>query len=482
MKKIVKNEKGIGLMEAMIAGGVMLIMALAFLQLTSNQQKQIRFLDSKQEVIDTKNSLFRVLAPTNTSACCLMATNTIGDLTLDTSQLSTPLSVQKIYQTCSGTQELMSVANGVQGQQRIKIKDITLNNFSQLSANHYMATLQVGVQQVEANSTAMRPIQVAIVNIQTTGSTTFQPINQCWISSLEEGSSDSFWKAGTTSGSIYYSGGPVGIGTSTPTAALDVAGSVKPGDESQATLCDANREGAQRYNKTTHRTEFCGYNAGPPVSYGWETLSDAPLKNYAIHSQTGVVPTCPTGYQFVRSGYSLVTIVGSGGGGVVELASEGSCPPIFRSQMAAQCRGTTCDAVSAEDLTGWLSTFDGGNIVARCAVCSTSKAPLVVHSYSTTIPNCPTGYVSQRVGYSFLGIRITTGPSLPTDLSSTGSCLSQFRLQAFVQCDWESGYPNNDRCDANTSEDYTYWVNASNINVNTSSSSNTSRCRVCDPQ
>ncbi len=50
-------------------------------------------------------------------------------------------------------------------------------------------------------------------------------------------------------------------------------GGVRAGDETQTNVCDDTSEGTQRYNKSLHAIEFCGYNAGPPVSYSWRSVS-----------------------------------------------------------------------------------------------------------------------------------------------------------------------------------------------------------------
>ncbi len=67
-------------------------------------------------------------------------------------------------------------------------------------------------------------------------------------------STTDIWTHGTLtdSNNIYYNGG------------------VRAGDETQTINCDVSTEGTQRYNKTTHAMEYCGYNAGPPVTYNWK--------------------------------------------------------------------------------------------------------------------------------------------------------------------------------------------------------------------
>lgn len=69
--------------------------------------------------------------------------------------------------------------------------------------------------------------------------------------------------------------GNVGIGTKTPSVALDVKGGIRPGSSTSVAACglgQANGEGTQRYNYTTHSMEYCNGAAWLPLG-GSKTLS-----------------------------------------------------------------------------------------------------------------------------------------------------------------------------------------------------------------
>jgi len=63
--------------------------------------------------------------------------------------------------------------------------------------------------------------------------------------------------SGTSTGAIWSANGTnnVGIGTSSPTAKLDVAGDLKIGDTSG--VCNASKKGGMRYNATSRQTYLC---------------------------------------------------------------------------------------------------------------------------------------------------------------------------------------------------------------------------------
>lgn len=73
---------------------------------------------------------------------------------------------------------------------------------------------------------------------------------------------------------------------------------------------------------------------------------------------------------------------------------------------------SVCNYANRDDKSYWLSTnaplpmmpVDADMIqeyISRCVVCETPANVIAVHSQSTDIPNCPRGWESLWVGYSF---------------------------------------------------------------------------------
>jgi len=117
-------------------------------------------------------------------------------------------------------------------------------------------------------------------------------------------------------------------------------------------------------------------------------VCDAPANVIAIHSQTLIIPDCPTGWSSLWIGYSFAmhTAAGPGGGGQ-SLSSPGSCLEDFRATPFIECSGArgTCHYF-ANKYSFWLSTIDQDrqfynpqpltlkagqlrNRVSRCSVC-----------------------------------------------------------------------------------------------------------------
>ncbi len=106
-----------------------------------------------------------------------------------------------------------------------------------------------------------------------------------------------------TGANAYYTAGNVGVGTASPTVALDVAGAIRPGSSAAVSTCgsgQSNGEGSQRYNYTTHSMEYCngtswvslatGAAGGATSAKAWVNFdgTNCPGNVCAIRSSYGV--------------------------------------------------------------------------------------------------------------------------------------------------------------------------------------------------
>lgn len=95
----------------------------------------------------------------------------------------------------------------------------------------------------------------------------------------------------------------------------------------------------------------------------------------------------------------------------------GSCLPRFSTMPFLYCNpGDVCYYASRNDKSYWLSTtaslpmmpVEEGDIkpyISRCSVCEAPSVAITVHSQDITIPQCPAGWRSLWIGYSFLMVR-----------------------------------------------------------------------------
>lgn len=155
-------------------------------------------------------------------------------------------------------------------------------------------------------------------------------------------------------------------------------------------------------------------------------------------------------------GYSLLFLIGNGRSAAQDLGQPGSCLRRFNTMPFMFCNlNNKCTYSSRNDYSYWLSTpepmtpmmnpitgMDIKPYISRCSVCETSSQVIAVHSQTIMIPDCPTGFKSMWIGYSF--IMHTSGAAEGTGqpLESPGSCVEEFRNQPFIECQGSRGSCN----------------------------------------
>lgn len=211
------------------------------------------------------------------------------------------------------------------------------------------------------------------------------------------------------------------------------------------------------------------------------------------HSQTASTPRCPAGQTKLWEGFSLLGIEGNEKSHNQDLGHAGSCLTRFSTMPFFSCDiNNVCNYASMNDKSYWLSTTQpmpmmpvaAGEIepyISRCVVCDAPTTVIAVHSQTTQIPDCPDGWKGLWIGYSFV-MHTTAGGG--QSLSSSGSCLEEFRTAPFVECNGAGGtchYFANQLCFwLTTIEDNQQLVlpesqtwKAGNL------TSHVSRCQVC---
>jgi len=134
-----------------------------------------------------------------------------------------------------------------------------------------------------------------------------------------------------------------------------------------------------------------------------------------------------------------------------DLGYAGSCLKRFSTMPFVFCNfNNVCNYASRNDKSYWLSTtapipmmpVSESSIrqyISRCVVCEVPSNVIAVHSQSVTVPNCPRGWTSLWIGYSFAMHTAAGAEGGGQSLSSPGSCLEDFRATPFIECNGARG-------------------------------------------
>uniref|UniRef100_A0A4W4FEB4 Collagen IV NC1 domain-containing protein n=1 Tax=Electrophorus electricus TaxID=8005 RepID=A0A4W4FEB4_ELEEL len=191
---------------------------------------------------------------------------------------------------------------------------------------------------------------------------------------------------------------------------------------------------------------------GPPGELGFPGTVEPMNSGFllVIHSQSAVVPVCPTGMPLLWTGYSLLYLEGQERAYTQDLGRAGSCLQFFSPMPFSYCNSATCHYASRNDKSYWLTTDEpvpmmpvsGEEIqqyISRCVVCEAPAPAVAVHSQDTIVPSCLTGWRSLWIGYSFFMYTGSGDEGGGQPLTSSGSCLKDFRTQPFMECQGHRG-------------------------------------------
>jgi len=214
------------------------------------------------------------------------------------------------------------------------------------------------------------------------------------------------------------------------------------------------------------------------------------------HSQSTGVPDCPPGQIKLWDGYSLLYIEGNEKSHHQDLGFAGSCIRRFSTMPFLFCDiNDVCNYASRNDKSYWLST--NGPIpmmpvsedairqhISRCSVCEAPTNVIAVHSQSLVIPNCPNGWASLWIGYSFVMYTAAGAEGGGQSLASPGSCLEHFRATPFIECNGARGtchyYANKYSFWLATIEDVDQFERPRSETIKSGNlRSRISRCQVC---
>jgi len=147
------------------------------------------------------------------------------------------------------------------------------------------------------------------------------------------------------------------------------------------------------------------------------------------------------------TGYSFLYAQGNERAYGQDLGKPGSCLTRFSTMpfMFCDLRGR-CTVAARNDYSFWLSTNKQPDMrkassgeanrdyISRCVVCEAPANVIAVHSQAAQVPNCPTGWNPVWNGWSFLMYNSAGAEGDGQLLSSSGSCLPEFRVNPFIEC------------------------------------------------
>jgi len=214
------------------------------------------------------------------------------------------------------------------------------------------------------------------------------------------------------------------------------------------------------------------------------------------HSQSTTVPFCEPGHVQLWTGYSLLYIEGNERSHNQDLGFAGSCVQRFNTMPFLFCDvNNVCNYASRNDKSYWLSTnapipmmpvTDAAirPYISRCVVCEAPANVIAVHSQSVNIPDCPRGWGSLWIGYSFVMHTAAGAEGGGQALSSPGSCLEDFRATPFIECNGARGtchyFPNKLSFWLATVEDEQQFDRPQSETLKAGNlRSRISRCQVC---
>lgn len=243
------KESGFSLIEIMIAMGLLGVMAVFIASITKMGQSGQKSVIAMDDARNLTNEMATLLM--NSTACL----NTFGGRDPVTGGGAGITAVRNAANTA------VYQANTVYGNKALRFSGMNLGgagvqpkmNLQRYTANS--ATQGTALAEVNWAKTA-DATGAAVLSRFFYVSVTLDGTNRIIACNATGGLAGDIWKRSPTdSNRIYYNEGNVGVGVTDAASKLEVAGGVKLANDSG--ICNAAKEGTQRYNSTTKVMEFC---------------------------------------------------------------------------------------------------------------------------------------------------------------------------------------------------------------------------------
>lgn len=274
-KRLVQNQRGMSIMEVVIASGIMGIMALVFTSMITTQQKQVKLMEVKLAQNETSNFIQSAFKDSATCSNQFLTANNgvfksfasyaegkpisnpgVVDLSDSTTDLTKPSSAKiylnKVYLGANATSQLITeVGKPLPGLSVAKVKSIYIGDFvrtDNIDDTKYTANLVINLDSISSGFTALKPINLKM-NVQTTtGDIHARSLASCTTSDTGGG------------------GGPAGPGTISV-----ISGTTCPVGKKTVSKLWASRDciWCKTPNDWASNPTSCDYSACAPKGYGF---------------------------------------------------------------------------------------------------------------------------------------------------------------------------------------------------------------------
>lgn len=289
-----KNKSGLGLLEMVLAVGLLALVSLGVMTLIENVSKSQRGLQAKAEQLEFNQLVKSILSEKD--ACTF---------TLSGGNVAAGYTVAAVRD--KGNAIKFSVGqNDPSGF--LKIEEFRFESWDPdaVIANQGKGKFNLKVSKIGSTNSVKDMQQKINLQVKTDASGI---LTECYAIGNE---GDSLWQISESNqNNIFYSLGNVGVGTSNPATKLDVDGEIRSAAAVAGDLCSVL--GAQAYDSTTGAPLYCN-NSSPKV---WTIVGGSPGRDSIVSWGS---TSCPSKFTKVYGGKAFTTSLqgtGSGGGGLV---------------------------------------------------------------------------------------------------------------------------------------------------------------------
>ncbi len=307
----IKPENAFGIVEVLIAIGLVGIMAVGISGMLTGAMKQQKGIQAKDQQREITSEVRNLL---NDNVACKNSFAAAGN------NPQTGFTVTQIKDGSAPPGAVKYAINTKDKSGLLTFTEFKINNWvaDSGSTTSGVADLKIKLSKV-GDTASVKEINPDIITLKITRDGAGN-ITDCI--SLGK-ATDGFWKTATNPSDIYFSGGNVGVGVNDPQSKLDIAGDIKISNAGAA--CAGANEGSQRYNSIIKNMEFCngtswqtmGGGSGLGVGQTWQNVTTSRSSGVTYTNNTGkpilvrISANCPwSGTSFYING---VVMAGAGG-------------------------------------------------------------------------------------------------------------------------------------------------------------------------